>query len=264
MYKWNAEDYHRHSSEQQRIARELISKLDLKGDERILDIGCGDGKVTVEVALSLREGSIVGIDSSQEMIEFAINKFPVSDFPNLSFQCKDARNLDFDREFDLIYSCNCLHWIVNHIPVLEGVKKSLKPSGKVHLLLAAKGHEDTKVDFEGRLLKLDKWNNYFRDKNTTSTLGLYNADEYRDMLEEVGLEPSLVEEIPTELIFQGKEGFKGLVRTTWFSYTNHVPEDLREELIEDLTNLYLEMIPPDRDGLVHMPMIKLEVEATKV
>ncbi len=265
MYKWNAEDYHRHSSEQQRVARELIGKLAIKGDERILDIGCGDGKVTVEVAALVPSGSVMGIDSSPEMIEFAKNKFSSSEFSNLNFQCKDARNLDFEREFDIIYSCNCLHWIADHLPVLAGIEKSLKPLGKVHLLLAAKGYEDTQVEFEGRLSRLGKWNDYFREpKNKNLSLGLYNADEYKDMLEKVGLAANLVQEIPTELIFSGKEAFKGLVRTTWFSYTNNVPENLREELVEDLTNLYLEMIPPDTDGLVHMPMIKLEVEAIKV
>jgi trans-aconitate methyltransferase len=50
MYKWNAEDYHKNSANQQRCAREVIAKLELKGDEKILDIGCGDGKITAEIA----------------------------------------------------------------------------------------------------------------------------------------------------------------------------------------------------------------------
>ena len=75
MDKWNPEDYHHNSSVQLSWARELITKLDLKGDERILDIGCGDGKITASIASTAPNGSVLGIDSSHEMISFAESKF---------------------------------------------------------------------------------------------------------------------------------------------------------------------------------------------
>ncbi len=53
MYKWDPEEYNKSSSKQQKWAHELILKLDFKGDERVLDIGCGDGKVTAEIARRL-------------------------------------------------------------------------------------------------------------------------------------------------------------------------------------------------------------------
>jgi trans-aconitate 2-methyltransferase len=49
MYKWNAEDYQNSFNEQQKWVREFIVKLELKGDERVIDIGCGDGMVTAEI-----------------------------------------------------------------------------------------------------------------------------------------------------------------------------------------------------------------------
>lgn len=67
-YTWNALDYAKHSSAQQTWAREMIRKLSLKGDDRVLDVGCGDGKVTAEIAGLLPHGSVVGIDSSEAMI----------------------------------------------------------------------------------------------------------------------------------------------------------------------------------------------------
>ena len=60
MHRWNPEDYSQHSREQEEWARELISKLGLKGDERILDIGCGDGKVTARIAGFVTKGSVLG------------------------------------------------------------------------------------------------------------------------------------------------------------------------------------------------------------
>ena len=78
----------------------LIDDLDLKGDERILDIGCGNGKVTAHLASLVPDGSVMGIDLSREMISFAANKYIPEEHPNLSFQIGDASYLGFQEEFD--------------------------------------------------------------------------------------------------------------------------------------------------------------------
>src|SRR5687767_8216782 len=65
---WNPADYAANSAAQLAWARELITKLKLRGDERVLDVGCGDGKVTAEIAQALPRGEITGVDSSAEMI----------------------------------------------------------------------------------------------------------------------------------------------------------------------------------------------------
>ena len=80
MTQWNAHDYNQHSSEQQKWANELIDKLNLAGDEHLLDIGCGDGKITAALAARLTRGRVVGVDKSREMIDFARANFSV---PNL-------------------------------------------------------------------------------------------------------------------------------------------------------------------------------------
>ncbi|MCP6756534.1 class I SAM-dependent methyltransferase, partial [Klebsiella pneumoniae] len=68
---WNAEEYHIHSQAQAYAALELLTSFNFKGDEQVLDIGCGDGKITSAIANSLPNGIILGIDISQTMIEFA-------------------------------------------------------------------------------------------------------------------------------------------------------------------------------------------------
>jgi SAM-dependent methyltransferase len=76
MHKWNPEVYEKSSSTQKKWAEEVISKIQIKGNERVLDIGCGDGKITAYIASLVPEGSVVGIDNSAEMISFAQSKFP--------------------------------------------------------------------------------------------------------------------------------------------------------------------------------------------
>jgi ubiquinone/menaquinone biosynthesis C-methylase UbiE len=74
-YKWDAKDYSNFSSGQQKWGRELISKLSLKENDTVLDIGCGDGKITAEIAEQVPAGSVKGIDNSESMIKLASEKF---------------------------------------------------------------------------------------------------------------------------------------------------------------------------------------------
>ena len=61
MSQWNPNDYHQHSSQQQKWARDILDRLALAGHEQILDIGCGDGKITAEVARCVPNGFVVGL-----------------------------------------------------------------------------------------------------------------------------------------------------------------------------------------------------------
>jgi trans-aconitate methyltransferase len=90
---WNAADYAANSVVQQAWARELIAQLHLRGDEHILDVGCGDGKVTAEIARAVPRSAVIGVDASQQMITFAQKTFPAKKFPNLKFQIADAREI---------------------------------------------------------------------------------------------------------------------------------------------------------------------------
>lgn len=260
--KWNATDYNQNSANQQRWARELIAKLELKGNERILDIGCGDGKITTEIASYLPTGSILGIDSSLAMIEFARSKFPRSDFPNLTFQQQDATCLNFDNEFDLIVSFNCLHWIFDHFPVLQGIKKSLKPSGKVGLQFAGKSNATSLRNIIEQVIYSAKWQDYFQ--NFTWQTRAYSDTEYRDLLKRMGLKANRVELVRKVAIHQGKIGLKAWIRTTGTAnYLNQVPPNLHQEIIDEIVDTYLESYTLDDTDCLHISMVMLEVEATK-
>jgi trans-aconitate methyltransferase len=259
MYKWDAEDYHKSSSEQQKWAKELILKLRLKGSERVLDIGCGDGKVTAEIAKLLPNGSVLGVDNSEEQIRFARNNFPSKKFPNIAFEIMDAKNLSFNGEFDVVFSNATLHWIIDHLPVLKGIKKSLKPSGKVLLQMGGRGNASKILEVLETMIKSKKWSRYFT--NFTFPYGFYGTEEYKEWLEQVGLKVKRVELIPKDMIHKGKEGLAAWIRTTWLPYTQRIPEEMREKFIDELVDEYIKKHPLDNEGFVHVPMMRLEVEA---
>src|SRR4029078_12594213 len=98
MTEWDAAEYSRRSSLQEAMAQELLALLDLEGSERILDVGCGDGKITAQIASRASKGSVVGVDPSRDMISFARSHFGPAILPNLRFQSAAARLLPFKTE----------------------------------------------------------------------------------------------------------------------------------------------------------------------
>ncbi len=262
IYNWNAEDYQQNSAAQQQWARELIAKLELTGAEDVLDLGCGDGKVTVEIAGQMKKnGTVVGIDNSGAMIALASNQYPTSRYPNLVFKLMDARELAFEGQFDVVFSNAVLHWIKDHYPVLKGLYKGLKSGGKILLQMGAKDGVTLFLSALDQVRLSPEWQDYFVDFEFP--YGFMGVEEYEVMLLAVGFQIKRVELISKDAIHANKEKFKGWIRTTWLPYTECVPEGKREQFIELIAAKYLELKPQDENGNVHVPMVRLEVEAEK-
>ncbi len=260
MAKWNPEDYAEHSSAQWRFAMDAISKLRLRGDEWVLDLGCGDGKITAELAKLLPRGKALGIDSSPEMIAFAREKFPAGQWPNLSFEVMDASAIAFEEKFDLVFSNAALHWILDHRPVLKGIYQSLKPGGKVQLQMAGKGNLAAIAPAIARVIGDPRWKDGFR--NFKFPYGFFSPEEYKVWLAESGLRPLRVELVPRQIIQKGRAGMAAWIRTTWLPILECIPEQHRETFIAAVVESYLVMRPLE-DGLAVIPSMRLEVEAVK-
>lgn len=260
---WNAEDYYKSSSEQKKWAVELLKKLELKGNERILDIGCGDGKIAAEIATRVPHGYVVGIDSSEDMVRFAAGTFPPDQFPNLSFQRLDAGKLNFDGGFDVVVSFACLHWVKNHLPVLQGIRRSLVPSGRILLQFGGRGNAAGIQEVTSRVAEREQWKQFFPE--IPFPWGLYGPEEYSQWLKQAGFRTSRIELLPKDMAHKGLEGFKAWVRTTHaLPYLQKIPEDLKPEFLDEVVRAYVEEYPPDEKDLVHVQMVRLEVEAQNV
>ena len=127
-YQWNANEYLQFSSSQQQWAKESILKANLKENEHVLDVGCGDGRITAEIAKYLIKGSVVGIDNSEHMISLAKKKFSGEEYSNLSFKIQDVKSLTFNNEFDVIVSNAALHWVDEHVKILNGMYNAVRHS----------------------------------------------------------------------------------------------------------------------------------------
>ena len=261
-YRWNAEEYARNSAAQLGWAQELIAKLALRGTERVLDIGCGDGKVTAELARRVPQGEVIGVDNSEDMIRKAAAAFPASSLPNLSFQRMDATSLSFAAGFDVAFSNAVLHWVKDHRVMLRSVVDNLKPNGRILFQMGGRGNGKEIFAVVGDMIRRDPWRRYFQ--GFEFPWGFYGPKEYGGWLKDAGLSARRIELIPRDMRHKGKEGLLGWVKTTWMPYTERIPEALKEKFLSEAVDLYLAKRPLTKDGEAVVRMMRLEVEAEKV
>lgn len=259
MYEWDPELYSSNSSPQKNWGHDLLAKLNLKGNENVLDVGCGDGKLSAEIAACLSEGSVLGIDLSKEMLSFAKTHYPPEKFPSLSFLQMDATDFSFDSEFDIIFSNATLHWIKSPEIALKSFWKSLRPGGELLAQMGGKGNASEILKVIDLMLEDKKWSPYF--KGFSFPFSFYGPEVYREWLENTGFLTKRLEVYPKDMIFKDKKELFGWIASVWHPYTQRVPENLRHEYIKEFVERFYEIYPPDKRGNVHVTMIRLEIEA---
>lgn len=260
-YSWDSKDYAAHSEAQLLWAQEILPRLGLEGAESVLDIGCGDGKITALLAARVPRGTVTGIDNSAEMIAHAAGNYPPSEYPNLSFVLMDAAKISFNGQFDLAFSNAAPHWVRDQAAMLRGVARALKPGGRIFFQMAGAGNIRDVVDVVADLAKTEPWQEYFHDLALPWLFP--SPGEYEGWLRDAGLVPLRVELIPKDMVQDGEEGFAGWMRTTWMPVTGRLPEGLRERFMAEVFREYAGRHPPDSRGGIHIPVARLEAEAEK-
>ncbi|KAF5033778.1 Trans-aconitate 2-methyltransferase [anaerobic digester metagenome] len=224
----------------------------------MLDLGCGEGKVTAEIAACLPSGSVLGLDLSAGMIAFARERLPSERYPNLRFAEGDMLDLPFDREFDLVFSNAALHWVSDHRRVFAGIVRALRPGGRVLLQMGGRGNAAPVFAVADEMLAEEQWGRYF--SGSAPQYAFYGPEEERKRLEEAGLTPVRVELIGKDMTFDLPDGLMGWIRTTWHLYLDRLPEEARPAFIAEVASRYVAR-HPSPDGRIRVPMVRLEVEA---
>jgi trans-aconitate 2-methyltransferase len=134
--EWDAETYHKVSDPQFEWGMKTLDRLELRGDEVVLDAGCGSGRVTVELLRRLPEGRVIGIDGSQAMVEKA--RDALGDSAEVRFG--DLAELDLDSEVDLVFSTAVFHWIPDHANLFRRLRRALRPGGRLVAQCGGRGN----------------------------------------------------------------------------------------------------------------------------
>jgi trans-aconitate 2-methyltransferase len=253
MTEWNAAEYARLSALQATMAEQVLRLLrgKLRGDECILDVGCGNGNVTREIATLVPTGVVVGVDASAKMIEFAksaasasadANAPRASDghaFPaNLSFEVMDARRLTFCEEFDLVVSFNALHWVgeAEQPLVLRAISAALKPEGIALLRMVGRGARKSLENVIEETATSPRWDKYFVGHRDPY---LHIAPEdYAALADRCGLRVERVEMKDQLWDFGSTAAFAAFGTVTFVEWSQHVPDSERPEFVADALARY--------------------------
>lgn len=160
MADWDPELYNRFRRYRGEPVAHILLRLRLTDAEKIIDLGCGSGENTLELARRSPRASALGVDGSPAMIEAArkmLNSQPAELRNRVTFALLDVAGFHADRDFTLIFSNATFQWIPDHRALFAACFKALQPNGKIVVQMPANETETAKVEI-GRLAREAPWN----------------------------------------------------------------------------------------------------------
>jgi trans-aconitate 2-methyltransferase len=133
---WDAGAYDTISDMQLEWGREVLARIDLRGDERVLDAGCGTGKVTELIAERVPRGRAIGVDASPSMIEAARARLG----EGVDLIVADLLDLHLDQPVDVVFSNATFHWVPDHDRLYRRLRAALRPGGRLQVQYGGKGN----------------------------------------------------------------------------------------------------------------------------
>lgn len=218
---WNAELYQSSHAFVWQFGRDLLTMLRPKAGERILDVGCGTGQLTADIANSGAE--VIGLDQSVEMIATAR-----ANFPQLRFEVADIAATNYDNEFDAAFSNAALHWVRDQEGAITAIARALKPGGRVVFEMGGRGNIQQIWNAAKQALS----DMGVKDPEKLSPWFYPSIGEYATMLESRGLEVTVAVlfDRPTPLE-GGERGLRNWLEMFGMFASNVLGPEQREELI---------------------------------
>lgn len=223
---WNPDQYGKHGRFVSDLGAPVVELLDPKPGERILDLGCGDGALSVRLAESGCD--LVCVDSSAAMVEAACAL-------GLDARIADGSELQFECEFDAVFSNAALHWMKSPENVVSGVWRALKPGGRFVAEMGGKGNVATILSALDRGVAA-------RGVSVDTPWFFPDADEYRDLLEQAGFRIDTIALVPRPTPLPGALGdwletfaqihVSALPAQQRAAFVDEVVETLRPELCD--------------------------------
>lgn len=232
-FEFDGKKYEKASTHQKEWGNSIISEFNLSGNEKILDLGCGNGALTAELAKLVPNGKVLGIDASQGMLDSAKEK----EIPNLNFKLMDINNLNLSEKFDLVFSNATLHWVVDHNRLWHNMKNIVSENGLIRFNFAADGNCATFFKVVKQTIALDEFKKYFSEFKWPWYMPC--IDEYTSLLSNFSFSETKVWGENKDRYFPDKNSLVG-----WINQPSIVPflkyieeskkEDFRSYVIEKM------------------------------
>jgi trans-aconitate 2-methyltransferase len=242
--EWDSGAYHRVSAPQFSWGKKVVERLSVRGDETVLDAGCGTGKLTRELLLLLPRGRVVALDLSRNMLSAARENLVPEFAGRAEFVAADLQHLPFQDVFQGIFSTAAFHWVPDHIRLYRSLYGALLPGGWLVAQCGGAGNLNRLFQRLAHLTQSSPFAQYLRDFKSpwafldpaTSKTWLHDAG-FVDI--ETSLEPA-----PTR--FENAERYIEFVRNVILHrHLEQLPDqELQYELLERLASQAAKDNPP--------------------
>ena len=236
MTDWDATRYHRVSDPQFDWGQRIIARLQPLAGERILDVGCGTGRLTREIIRAAGGRStarVIGLDRSGSMLAVARADPAVSEWP-IEYIQGDGAALPFANAFDAIFSAATLHWIHDHPAVFRSVSTALVPNGRFVAQCGGKGNLQHMLEHAGALMASAPYREHFA--GWRGPWNFADAETTAARLQAAGLTgiETWLEEAPVDL--ETAEKYADFVSCVCIRHhLDRLPPNLRGPFTDDLT-----------------------------
>jgi trans-aconitate 2-methyltransferase len=223
---WDAESYDGHAKPQLTWGRAVLDRLDLAGDETVLDAGCGTGTVTSMILEALPDGRVIGVDAAPEMIEKANDA--IGSDPRVELRVANLLDLDLDQEVDVIFSNAVFHWVLEHERLFDGLHAALRPGGRMETQCGGAGNISEIERVIDALAGDERFSAYLRPELRPWNYASVGDTELR--LQRAGFDVERVWLEPWPVTPRDPRGFLATVILPW--HLERLPDDLHEGFID--------------------------------
>lgn len=242
---WDPQGFDETSKWAKSAAYDAIKLIQWRGNEVVLDIGTGDGKIAAGLAQIVPKGHVLAIDPSLEMIKFARQHYSKSLFRNLDFEVNDALGFNSDIKFDVITSFTAFHLVADQQRALKNFKSMLKEGGCILLKFPIGDGFEKALD---KVMQFQKWNKYFHKFH--SGWYFHTKAEYEQFVLQADLKPISIEEGILDECYDNEEELAKAI-SYWLPHMQQIPENQQRAFLNDLVKLFLQEVPADACGKVH-------------
>ena len=257
--KWDAKLYQENSAFQYELALMAIEKLQPGSGDKILDIGCGNGVATIELAKYVPDGEVVAIEISSEMYKQAQENIRERNITNINVINRDAFNINYSDEFDAVFSNSAIHWIYDLEKMYNKIYKALKYKGKIMIQTALRANNPL-IDAAYKLLDEPEFKKYL--KSFSLPWRFLNEGETQKVLEDNKFENIIVEPYVYKIEFDNLKKlidfFKSAALIPFFSV---MPEEQYGQLINKFLKVYFEQKKSDQ---LSVEMSRVFIRAEKI
>ena len=245
--EWDAQTYDRVSDPQFEWGLEVLERLELAGDEYVMDAGCGSGRVTAKLLERLPKGRVLCVDASESMIEKARDALG----ERAEYLVADLAELQVSEPVDVVFSTATFHWVMDHDRLFARLHAALRPGGRIVAQCGGQGNVArhaqaiisvaTRPEFIDHFQNMSVMWNFASPEETEERLRRAGFEQVRCWLEDKPVQPD--------------DPYAFTTTVTMGPHLSRLPEELRRPFAEAV-------LEAEDDPLV-LDYVRLNIDASR-